>query len=95
MVDGWGLFLPHFFSKILPLECAHIIMKVTLGQCHLNSQVVKDLNSIGSKLTLKDLKTYNAIPSEAHSNCGQNNPQDLENGTNDSKMARNGLTYSQ
>ena len=65
MVDGWGLFLPPFFSNILPLECVNIVMKVTLGQCHLNSQVVKDLNSIGSKLTLKDLKTYNASESDA------------------------------
>jgi len=31
----------------------------------MGKQVVKDLNSIGSKLTLKDLKTYNAIESDA------------------------------
>ncbi|XP_015759665.1 PREDICTED: gamma-glutamyltranspeptidase 1-like [Acropora digitifera] len=31
----------------------------------MGKQVVKDLNSIGSKLTLKDLKTYNASESDA------------------------------
>lgn len=65
MVDVGGLFLFHFLSNILPFECVNAIMKVTYGSCHLNSQVVKDLNSIGSKVTLKDLKKYKASESDA------------------------------
>ena len=32
---------------------------------------------------------------KSHSNCGRNNPQDLENATNGSKMTGIGLTYRQ